>query len=88
LLRLRGDTRRAEETLGKLDGQSVGSPVGFVTFHLLCSEPDKAADWAEKAIEQRDPRIPGTLRLFPRIWRYSPRWPALARQMNVRDMVA
>jgi hypothetical protein len=55
---------------------------------LICSEPDKAADWAEKAIEQRDPRIAGTLRLFPRIWRSSPRWPALARQMNLRDIVA
>jgi TolB-like protein len=85
LLRLRGDTRRAEETLGKLAGQSAGSPIGFVIFHLLCSEPDKAADWAEKAIEQRDPRIATTLRLFPRIWRSSPRWPALARQMNLSD---
>jgi serine/threonine-protein kinase len=85
VLRLKGDTRRAEEILGKLAGLSLGSPLGFVIFHLLCSEPDQAADWAEKAIEQRDPRIPGTLRLFPRIWRSSPRWPALARQMNLRD---
>jgi serine/threonine protein kinase/Tfp pilus assembly protein PilF len=89
LLKLRGDTHRAEEIFGKLgDGPSCGAPVGFVIFHLLCSEPDKAADWAEKAIEQRDPRIAGTLRLFGTIWRSSPRWPALARQMNLSPTAA
>jgi serine/threonine protein kinase len=89
VLKLRGNSRRAEEMLEKLgDGRSHGAPIGFVIFYLLCSEPDKAADWAEKAIEQRDPRIAITLRLFGTVWRSSPRWPALARQMNLRDMVA
>jgi serine/threonine-protein kinase len=86
VLKLQGDARRAEEILGKLgDGESYGVPIGFVIFHLLCSEPDKAADWAENAIEQRYPTIAVTLRLFGTIWRSSPRWPALARQMNLSD---
>ena len=89
VLKLLRNAPRCEELLEKLgDGRSYGAPIGFVIFHLLCSEPDKAADWAEKAIEQRDPRIAITLCLFERIWRSSPRWPALARQMNLRDIVA
>jgi eukaryotic-like serine/threonine-protein kinase len=89
VLKLRGNARRVEEMLEELgDGRSYGAPIGFVIFYLLSSEPDKAADWAEKAIEQRDPRIAVTLRLFGTIWRSSPRWPALARQMNLRDVVA
>jgi len=88
VLKLLRNAPRCEELLEKLgDGRSYGAPIGFVIFHLLCSEPDKAADWAEKAIEQRDPRIAITLRLFDRIWRSSPRWLALARQMNLRDIV-
>ena len=84
-----GEAKRCSSLYEKLgDGRSYGAPIGFVSFHLMCSEPDEAADWAEKAIEQRDPRIAITLRLFGTIWRSSPRWPALARQMNLRDMVA
>ena len=86
VLKLHGDTRRAEEILGRLgDGRSYGAPGGFVIFHLLCSELDKAADWAEKAIEQRDPRIAVFLRYFGTTWRSSPRWSALARQINLTD---
>ena len=89
VLRLSGDTRRAEEILGTLgDGRSYGAPSGFAICYVLCSEHDKAADWAEKAIEQRDPRIPVFLRTFETIWRSSPRWAALLRQINLRDMVA
>ena len=89
VLKLHGDVRRADEMLEELgDGRSYGGPIGFVIFHLVCSQPDRAADWAEKAIQQRDPRIAVTLRLFAPILRSSPRWPALAKQMNLRDMVA
>jgi hypothetical protein len=89
VLKLQGETRRAEEILGKLgDGGSYGAPIGFQIFHLLCSETDKAAHWAEKAIEQRHPQMPSTLRLFESVWKSSPRWPALARKVNLTDMVA
>jgi len=89
VLKMQGDARRAEEILGKLgDGSSYGAPIGFLIFHLLRAEPDKAADWAEKAIEQRHPQMPSNLRLFDSIWRSSPRWAGVARQMNLRDMVA
>jgi serine/threonine-protein kinase len=84
LLRVSGDTNRAEEVLRRLGaGDTYGGPVGFVLFHLLCSEPDKAADWAEKAIAQRDPRITVTLSFFGKIWRSHPRSASLARRMNL-----
>jgi len=89
VLRLQGDESRAAEILEKLgDGESYGAAIGFQLFHLLCSETDKAAPWVEKAIKQRHPQVPSTLCLFGTIWRSSPQWPALARQMNLRDVVA
>src|ERR1035438_10391484 len=49
-----GDRARAAELVGGLgDGQANGAPVAFVVFHLLCGEVEKAAEWTEKALEQR-----------------------------------
>ena len=53
---------------------------------MLCSEMEPAADWYERAIEQRDP--------FALVWangplcstiRHTSRWPKLARMMNLPD---
>ena len=53
-----GDANLASETLERLgDGQAYGAPLGFMAFHLVCQEIDKAADWAEKGIGQRDPAV-------------------------------
>ena len=48
-------------------------------FISLCGEIDKAADWSEKSIGQRDPGIPGLLALAP--FQSSTRWPELVRCM-------
>jgi len=85
LLKLTGDMGRAEavlETLG--DGTAPGAPLGFIHFHLVCSEIEQAAGWAEKAIEQREPAIMYFL-LHPlaKALRRSSRWPALAKMMNL-----
>jgi serine/threonine-protein kinase len=79
-----GDANLAPETLERLgDGQAYGAPLGFMTFHLVCQEIDKAADWAEKGIGQRDPAVIFFLRgPLARDLRSSTRWPALARMMN------
>jgi hypothetical protein len=57
-----------------------------VTFHLLAGEVEKAADWSERALLQRD----GGLSLhtaYPvyRPLRESPRWPRLAKMMNLPE---
>jgi TolB-like protein/predicted Ser/Thr protein kinase len=81
VLQRTGNTKRAEEVLQKLRNapEAYGAPRGLTMFHLLCGEIDQAADWFEKAIEQRDPAMPGLGYRF----RSSPRWPALAKLMNL-----
>jgi TolB-like protein/Tfp pilus assembly protein PilF len=82
-----GDASGARSMLEKLgDGQAYGAPLGFDNYYLLCSGIDLAADWVEKAIEQRDPALHAFLR-FPyakELLRGS-RWPALAKMMNLPD---
>jgi Tfp pilus assembly protein PilF len=54
LLRRTGDESGADRLLQKLGpGDAFGAPRGFAIFHLLCGEVDRAANWAEKAIELR-----------------------------------
>jgi TolB-like protein len=85
-LALSGNTSRAEEMLQKLgDPQAFGVPGGLFVFHLLCSDTEKAVDWAGKAIEQRDPRMPIFLRMFEKKATFL--WPALAKKMNLPGVV-
>jgi eukaryotic-like serine/threonine-protein kinase len=74
-----GDAARAEELLVRLEpSESSGAPVGWAMYHLARLETDQAAEWAGKAIAQRDF---GPSLLFPYL-RTSSRWPALERMMN------
>jgi serine/threonine-protein kinase len=87
VLMRRGDAGEAATVLHKLgDGQAYGAPLAFVIYHLLCSQMDLAADWTEKAIEQRDAAVTSYLQL-PQLkeLRRSSRWPALAKMMNLPD---
>jgi eukaryotic-like serine/threonine-protein kinase len=84
LLARTGDLRRAEEVLKKLgDGQAHQTAIGFVNFHLVCGQTDKAADWAEKAIEQRHPLI--FLHLRNPLWQSSSEWQALMNSLNLPE---
>jgi len=84
LLARTGELDRANGLFEKLgSGEAYGAPMGFVCFHLLRSDIDKAADWAEKAIQQRDPFVMVLSRLIRKALRSSARWPALARMMNL-----
>ena len=85
LLKLTGDTDCAGTMLEKLgDGQEYGAPFGFVYYYLVGSEVDQAADWAEKAIEQRDAAVRNLLVLpLAKDLRQSARWPALAKMLNL-----
>ena len=53
-------------------------------YHLVCSEIDAAIDWYERDIELRQP---GAAHLasagFFKPLRASPRWPKLAKMMNL-----
>ena len=89
LLKRTSDSGRAEALLEKLgNGTAFGAPFGFVYYHLICSEIEQAADWAEKAMEQREPWVIFLLMLpHARALRQSPRWPALAKMMNLPEAV-
>jgi len=85
LLMRTGNQRKAEEVLQELgDGQAYGAPLGFAYYRLLCGEFDQAADWLEKAIEQRHFLAPVYLwSPLAKPVRESPRWPKLVKMMNL-----
>jgi serine/threonine-protein kinase len=82
-----GDHSRAAGLVEKLkaeSGDAYGTPMALAVFHAMCGETDAAADWFERAIEQRDPAVVGYLRTpLMKILQSSPRWPVLAKQMNL-----
>jgi serine/threonine-protein kinase len=86
-----GEHVRAEALIGQMDQAKGGlaAPSGMVLYHLICSEVNAAADWFEKAIEQRDPIIIPWLRLpLFKPLRMSPRWPKIAAMMNLPDTMS
>jgi tetratricopeptide (TPR) repeat protein len=69
-----------EELLRRLESQWLG----LAAYHLVRDEMELALDCVEKAIAQRDPTL--TLfvsSLFRKNLRQNPRWPTLARMMNL-----
>jgi serine/threonine-protein kinase len=80
-----GDRDRAQGLLDKLgSGEAYGAAHGLTIFHLLCSDIDRAADWVEKAIEERDPSVLHSLRApYAQPLRSSRHWPKLAKLMNL-----
>jgi hypothetical protein len=62
--------------------------MGLAIFHACCDEIDLAADWLEKAIEERYPGIVLWLQsTMAEPLRSSPRWPKLAKMMNLPEGV-
>jgi serine/threonine-protein kinase len=84
LLMKLGKKDEAQHTLMKFgDGQAYGAPSGLAVFHLISNEPDKAADWLVKAIEQRYPDVPIILRgPYGAELRKTPRYAELHRMIG------
>jgi serine/threonine-protein kinase len=80
-----GDVAGARTLIDQFgDGERYGVPIGFALYHAVCEEADLAAEWLEKAIAQRDPRVFVFLYLLPGdVWRSSARWPALAKVLGM-----
>lgn len=82
ILKHMGNHVRSEEYIQKLMPEDkYGSPAGLAAYHIVLGEMDKAADWLEKAIEQRHPSV---LMWLPLV-RSSPRWTALAKLANLLE---
>jgi eukaryotic-like serine/threonine-protein kinase len=76
-----GATSRADALIENLRrGEVCGAPAGLAVFHAMREEFDRAADYAELAIEERYPLLVRTLRP---LLQSSSRWPALERKMNL-----
>lgn len=83
-----GDSERAAELIGGLgDGRANGAPVAFAIYHLLCGEVDRAAEWTERALEQKSEMVAMLLLTPP--WKpllsSSAQWPKLAKRMNLPE---
>ncbi|HXW93750.1 MAG TPA: protein kinase [Terriglobales bacterium] len=86
---LAGLTRRngeeVESTLAAAlgSGEAPGDARSHALYHLLCGEIDEGADWAERAIQQRD----SSMMLYARFvvskgLRASGRWPKIAKMIH------
>ena len=86
-LRRSGEEREAETLYRSLgSGAQFGDARAQAVYHLICGEIDTAADWVEKAIDERDHSMQYYLRfVIGRRLRASPRWPTIARMSNIPD---
>jgi TolB-like protein/Flp pilus assembly protein TadD len=76
-----GDRRRTDallETLGA--GDSYGASTGHAIFHAMTGDPERAAEWAARGIEQRF--LPLVYVITPLLKSHR-QWPRLARLMNL-----
>jgi TolB-like protein len=81
-----GEPDRGREIARALGaGEAYGASRALATFQLFCGDIDAAADWYERAIEERDPNIPYVLQggAIPIQLRDSSRWPKLLALMNL-----
>jgi tetratricopeptide (TPR) repeat protein len=78
------DRVRAVALLDELGPSRYGAPAARALFHTACGEIDPAADWFEKAIEERYSIVPGYLQsAICEPLRKTARWPRLAALMNL-----
>ena len=84
-LRRKGEEHEAETLYRSLgSGAHFGDARAQAVYHLLCGEIDTAADWVEKAIDERDHSTQYYLRfVIGRRLRKSARWPKIARMSNI-----
>ena len=82
MIPLKRFTLPALSTLGA--GERFGDARAQAVYHLLCGDIDTAADWVEKAIDQRDQSMVYYLRfVISRPLRASHRWTTIARMINL-----
>jgi TolB-like protein len=82
-----GQTDRARLVLQTMGSEGeYGFAMGMAIYHCRCGEIDKAADWFEKAIAERDSSVPPRLQSATgEPLRASPHWPRLATLMNLPE---
>jgi hypothetical protein len=85
LLARAGEKNRAEKLLATIPETNHG---GLVSYYVVLSDIDAAINSYERLIEQRDPRAALTASAgFLKPLRAHPRWPKLAKMMNLPGTV-
>jgi tetratricopeptide (TPR) repeat protein len=78
-----GERSQAETLLKTLDrGAAPGAALALALFNVGCGDADEALAWLEKAID-RGERMAMLPLLFRRHCSSSPRWPAVAKMLNL-----
>ncbi len=87
VLSRQGQEQRARDLMSALDPGQFSIPVAFTMFHALRNEPEEAATWFDRAIDQRHQFVQMILltRPYLPVLRASTRWPALARRVNLSE---
>ena len=86
LARTRQESRAQEMVQRLLPGEAYGAALGLYFFHIITGHIGEAADWMEKAISQRQPGLILYLACpVAKALRESPRWPGLAKMMNLPE---
>jgi hypothetical protein len=81
-----GDVPRANEILEKLPAAAFGGPRARAYVHRICGDLEAVAGWFTKAVDQRDPIISSTIRLwYGRELRSTPYWTRLMHRLNLPD---
>ena len=87
-----GEANRANQLHDELlAGDRYGAAMGLSLFHVGCSEMAQAAQWAEKAVEQRDTRMIVLMCLVrasqPKVLSSDSRWSAIARSLRFPPVI-
>ena len=78
-----GDLTRGAEMLRALD-RTARPPLGRALYHVIVGQLDLAAEWYERAIEQRDPFVLVFAACSPlNALRQTAHWPRLAGLMKL-----
>jgi tetratricopeptide (TPR) repeat protein len=87
VLSRQGQELRARDLMAALDPAAEGVSAAFTMFHALRDEPEEAALWFERAIDERLQFVPMILltRPYLPVLRASSRWLALARRLNLSE---
>ena len=79
-----GDQGRAERLVKQVkDRRTYGTAVGLAWFHVITGDYDRAQDWLEKAVEERDPWAAAWGMVYFKVFGSGSLRPRLASMMNL-----
>ena len=88
LLKRAGKNAESQRLLDTLESANTYDDwIGPSMYYLVLGDLDRTADWAEKAIEQRHPAVFFFLHAHAAALKSTPRWPRLAKMMNLNPAV-